>query len=145
MVNTSVRAVPISTTNITGFFHWMSGRSMTNDCTRAVLSKSGANSPWRRLSRRTIFRSAGEGAVGEGVVIVCDILIQLHRRRAGSRKRPEFFLSGRLRDPTRRLVLLSKRDRPQMFRRRPEDSGRHEQQGADQQDRPQQNEAEREG
>ena len=29
------RTVPTSTTNITGFFHWMSGRSMTNACFEA--------------------------------------------------------------------------------------------------------------
>ena len=34
-----------STTNITGLFHWMSGRSMTNACTRAAFIKGGAHNP----------------------------------------------------------------------------------------------------
>ena len=39
IVKTSVRTVPTSTTNITGFFHWMSGRSMTNDCSKRRLQQ----------------------------------------------------------------------------------------------------------
>ena len=50
IVNRMLSTVPTSTTNITGFFHWMSGRSMTNDCFRAAFSRSGANRPWRRLT-----------------------------------------------------------------------------------------------
>ena len=32
ITNSSVRNAPTSTTNMTGFFHWMSGRSITNAC-----------------------------------------------------------------------------------------------------------------
>src|ERR1700722_19736973 len=38
-MNNSVRTAPTSTTNITGFCHWMSGRSMTKDCLRALRAK----------------------------------------------------------------------------------------------------------
>jgi hypothetical protein len=34
----SVNIAPTSTTNITGFFHWMSGRNITNDCFKAGIS-----------------------------------------------------------------------------------------------------------
>ena len=57
-----VRTVPTSTTNITGFFHWMSGRSMTSDCRKAVFSSSGSNRPALRLCRRTSLRSSGAEA-----------------------------------------------------------------------------------
>ena len=43
MMKTSVRTAPTSTTNITGFFHWMSGRNNTNACFAAAASRSGAN------------------------------------------------------------------------------------------------------
>ena len=78
-VNRSVRAVPTSTTNITGFFHWMSGRSMTNDCFRAARSSSGASRPALRLARRVSFSSSGDGPDGgdAGAGIVCCIEILL--------------------------------------------------------------------
>ena len=56
-----LRTVPTSTVNITGFFQRMSGRSMTNERTRAAFSNSGAKRPWRRLVRRA---TADEMAIG---------------------------------------------------------------------------------
>ena len=53
--------MPTSTTNITGFFHWMSGRSITSDCRKAVFSSSGSNRPALRLCRRASFSSSGAG------------------------------------------------------------------------------------
>ena len=45
MMKSSVRTAPTSTTNITGFFHWMSGRNMMNACFTAAAARSGANRP----------------------------------------------------------------------------------------------------
>src|SRR5439155_18048632 len=59
--------VPTSTTNITGFFHWMSGRSIRNDCFSAALSRCGANSPYCRLARRVSFSSWGDGPCNGGI------------------------------------------------------------------------------
>ena len=60
MTYSRVRTVPISTTNITGFFHWMSGRSMTNDCFNALTHECRAR---RARCRRA--RSIGRGRGGQ--------------------------------------------------------------------------------
>ena len=53
--------------NITGFFHWMSGRSITSDCQKAAFSNCGSNRPDLRLARRAklqfVRRRAGRPAV----------------------------------------------------------------------------------
>src|SRR5262249_61233046 len=64
IVNRRVKTVPTSTTNITGFFHWMSGRSMTKACLSAALSRSGANRPRRRLWRRASLASWESKRIG---------------------------------------------------------------------------------
>ena len=44
-VKSNVKKAPTSTTNMTGFFHWMSGRNMMNDCLSAARTNSGASNP----------------------------------------------------------------------------------------------------
>ena len=66
--------VPISTTNITGFFTWMSGRSMMNARTRAARSKSGANNPCRRLCRRASLAATGSRI--SGAMIHLHLIVQ---------------------------------------------------------------------
>src|SRR5262245_43372508 len=63
---------------MTGFFHIRSGRSMTKERTRAVLSRSGANSPWVRVARRASFASVASGAgVGIGGAEVVLMVLRL--------------------------------------------------------------------
>jgi hypothetical protein len=50
-MNSSVRTEPISTTNITGLAHWISGRSIRNYCFSAARTNSGSNNA-RLLMRR---------------------------------------------------------------------------------------------
>jgi hypothetical protein len=66
MMNSNVRMAPISTTNITGFRHWMSGRSITIDCFSAdhvVWRVNNGICRWRRGG----FRPGGKTLVPPGV------------------------------------------------------------------------------
>src|SRR5664279_2103309 len=70
-----VSTAPTSTVNITGFFHWMSGRSITSDCRKAAFKSSGSNKPAFRLCRRPSLSSSGVGPVMRGSVnVVFDIV-----------------------------------------------------------------------
>ena len=80
------RTVPTSTVNITGFFHRMSGRSITNARRSAAFSSSGANSPARRLSRRASFSSFGVMCGGWIVtVLIGGWLVLVFRLRSEDR------------------------------------------------------------
>src|SRR6516162_1537911 len=128
IVKMMLSTVPTSTTNITGFFHWMSGRSMTNDCFRAVFSKSGANRPLRRLSlRATLASSPGCGTC------------------TGGRERVDVSIFNSLRELSSKCFLrtwhrgsASERQRTKMLCHGAQHGGGQEQQGANEQDRPQQ-------
>ena len=126
----NVSTVPTSTVNITGFFHWMSGRSMTSDCQNAALSSSGSNKPERRLWRRASFRSSRRWAVcGGSDRDVLDMMFSFPV--CGSSIASAFI-----------PYLTSKRKRAEVFRDRSQGGHRQEQQRPDQDDRSQQEEPE---
>src|SRR5208283_1601676 len=126
-----VRIVPTSTTNITGFFHWMSGRSITNDPFKAVR----AVGPSKRvfiLLRRTWGLSVGEGAYGVFPLVFIPPFKAV----------TSVFISVF-------ICLLpssaAERYRPEMLRQGAERRHRQEQQGADYKNRTQEQERERRG
>src|SRR5262245_33061343 len=120
-MNSSVRNAPTSTTNITGFAHWMSGRSMTNDCLRAGTTSSGASSAARRVRRGR--RTCSRDGIGSGD---CE--------RKGT------AISGYLR--VRRTRSSAERNRAEVLGERSEGSDRQEQQRPDDHDRPEHEETE---
>src|ERR1700722_3645719 len=153
------RTVPTSTVNITGFFHWMSGRSMTKERTSAVLSSSGANSPCLRVRRRADFGSAWGMVSGMfSVMVAVMVLFHLPVGFRDEGKSPHdyggpvggsFGHCGVSRPQTSLprppgYMSASKRHGTQVFGHRGQHCRRHEQQRTDQQDGPQQEQAERE-
>ena len=72
----SVKMAPTSTTNMTGFFHWMSGRNMMNDCLSAARTNSGASKPSLRLRRGGRSRGRGDGTEGCVVARFPDVIVE---------------------------------------------------------------------
>src|ERR1700684_2936316 len=110
---------------MTGFFHCTSGRSMTTDCFKAVVTMSDEN-----RSRRRARLMAGVGAGAVAIVIGPELLKFEGRSADGRRRCPE------------RLESAAEGDWPQVLGDRPERSDRKEQKRADHCDRSEQQEAE---
>src|SRR5262249_5682159 len=113
----------------------------TNACLRATRSRSGANSPRRRLSRRPSFSSSGEGPAGTGAASS----FRLMKNLVSTSIQPVSLLGVQARRLNGVPCLAPKRPRPQMFRHRPQHRGGQEQQRPHQKDGSQQDEGEGKG
>ena len=134
-MNRSVSIAPISTTNITGLLHWISGRSMTNDCFKAIphqlrFEQLAASYP----PRRTRMLRRPNRAYGCAAAPISRPPKMLS---PANPKLPELALMA--------TQLSAERDRPQVLRQRSERGHRQEQQRADDDDRSEQKTSEGQG
>src|SRR5436190_768267 len=90
----------------------MSGRSITNDCRSAAFRSGAANSPWRRLARRSDLRSSGEGSRrgALGIMVVVDMASSIDPKqdtRVGDVRPPIASLARRASEGYARLTQFA--------------------------------------
>src|SRR5580704_16552964 len=135
IMNSSVSTAPISTTNITGLLHWISGRSITNDCFNDSRTSSGSNS-LRLFIRRGGFGCSGVRSLRTGCA-AAPISRPPKMLSPANPKLPELALVA--------TQLSAEGDRPQVLGQRSERGNWQEQQRADDNDRPEEEATEGKG